>query len=41
LHSPDGEKRGGTDAASLVAPLVMQVVRRQRGDVAIQLWTNS
>jgi len=26
LHSPDGKKRGGADAASLGGPLVMQVV---------------
>jgi len=25
LHSPDGEKRGGADAASSLSPLVMQV----------------
>jgi len=25
-HSPDGDKRGGADAASSLAPLVMQVV---------------
>jgi len=27
LHPPDGEKRGGADAASLLAPLVMQVLK--------------
>ena len=27
LHSPDGKKRGGADAASLGGPLVMRVVR--------------
>lgn len=26
LHSPDGVKRGGADAASSLAPLVMQDV---------------
>ena len=26
LHSPDGDRRGGADAASLGGPLVMQVV---------------
>jgi hypothetical protein len=26
LHLPDGEKRGGADATSLLALLVMQVV---------------
>lgn len=25
MHSPDGEKRGGADAASLWAPLVMHI----------------
>jgi len=29
LHSPDGGKHSGADAASLLAPLVMHVVRRQ------------
>ena len=28
---PDGKKRGGADAASLGGPLVMQVVRFERG----------
>ena len=26
MHPPDGKKRGGADAASLVGPPVMQVV---------------
>jgi hypothetical protein len=26
LHSPDGKKRGGADAASLGGPLVMHIV---------------
>jgi hypothetical protein len=28
LHSPDGKKRGGAEAAILDGPLVMQVVMR-------------
>lgn len=31
-HTPDGENVGGADAASLLAPLVMQVVGAQ-GDI--------
>lgn len=30
MHSPDGKKRGGADAASLGGPLVMQVVLREK-----------
>lgn len=33
MHSPNGEKRGGADAASLLAPLVMLVVRREETKV--------
>jgi len=33
LHSPDGEKRGGADAASFLAPLVMQVVMFQTNEL--------
>ena len=29
MHSPDGKKRGGADAASLGGPLVMQTLVRQ------------
>jgi hypothetical protein len=32
LHSPDGKKRGGADAASFGGPLVMQVVQKIPGE---------
>jgi len=37
LHSPDGENRGGADAASLGGPLVMQVVGQWGKNKMIEL----